>query len=372
MENKEDWDKLRVWQQKKEHEKKQELEARSHPHKGMQEDHSTRISYFLKDAKEFIVMHLDLLFLVFITIVACGLLVVWKMSTDVKVDEYFEGRYQEGMILLSETEEINGNEKRFQYVLALERNEEIKFHAKRFGGSWEDDLKNRELQYYFETWDSSFKEQFEVKQEEEESLLVKYELAFPIDQYEEIGQGLQALREFGNYVGEQIETEWNVFIQKDDLKLIDLQWLQSMTEEEAEQEARKIYVNNSQAKKVQEAGITEEVLEKYWKPDFLTVELNGKPILDSNGNAITMKYHEDGYQLFLNQSVLKNISGVTKIEKNQEGMETFLYRGKKYTIGSGEGENLLENPLTEWDLVQIFGATVKHDYSEEKIKIVIP
>ena len=118
------------------------------------------------------------------------------------------------------------------------------------------------------------------------------------------------------------------------------------------------------------------LIDRYWKPEILTVILNGKEIYTTNGYQVQMYYSssKECYLIQLYTELVKEIEDVNIISKAELMPTEFEYEGKKYQVNNQKTnlqENSLNYSLTIEEFKELFHAEIKIDKQAEKVTITI-
>jgi len=368
MKNKEDWDKLEEWQRQKNEEKQERFGEATKKQK------KVKPQSFWGKFKEGI----DNSSITMLDLIVCivGIIVVafvWsglakRFNTNQNIEEDLERDFQTGMFLVSKETDEKGNGK---YIFSLDENTDIKFNVIKENGRLSNDFKNRKFKYYFEKWESDKKEKFIIEENEQEKGILNYTVIYPIEKYEELEIAINDMHEFIDYVGNARESSWQYYVRKDELVVYPYN-IDHISKEDALKEAKRDYVNNRQRNRIKEQGITEEVLDEYWRPDYLTVQINGEIVKDQYGYEIRTGYGSGKYDIFLTEDLLNAIPNVS-IKKERYNIISFKYNGEEFTIENQTdlSKNEVRNILTDEEFEQVFQIKIIFDYANELAKIEI-
>lgn len=105
------------------------------------------------------------------------------------------------------------------YKLELKDNEDIKFTIIKQGTLLNDDFSDNCQKYYFNVWDSSKKELF-TENETYNGELLNYETYIEINNEEELKEGIDAIRDFVEFCGNQnFYQTWNIYLKIDEKRI---------------------------------------------------------------------------------------------------------------------------------------------------------
>lgn len=159
-----------------------------------------------------------------------------------------------------ETDE-KGNGK---YVFTLKDNKNIIFTAFKNGANSSNDLMENCHKYYFEKWDSQYKDSFKINEEINNDLL-SYSTYIEINCYQDIDNAMNKMNEFVEYSKEYFYPMWKIYLKKDNLVIYPYTMLDILPEE-AIREAKRVYL-----KYLKNNNITEEVRNEEFE-EYLTLE----------------------------------------------------------------------------------------------------
>lgn len=372
MGNHEDWNELNRWKQEQAEQKQVEFLNRNKPHKGMKEkaaedkefiDNIAKTVHTTKSVGNFYVMNAKSIHTLFAAILGCIIMIVAYYITLPNPEKKIEKAYGDAYTIVS-VQEV-GKEKR--YTFSAKENPDFQFHASLQGRNFQEDYRLSRIKYFFEHVDQSLQEKFEIREEQENGLLTKYEIYRRVNEIEEVdsavteayqlrNQGKDVLiRNIEGYIDETyiyITTDGETIHETRGMKLAD-----------AKDAARNSFIR---VKRKNGEWFNAD-LSTNASADILEVYLNGEPIRtkDANGEEkpMTATYRKDGYQFHFCKEFFDAIPGASWIDDYH-----FTYFGVEYEIGRPNAKHNLG--FYEKDIQAVFGATFTYD--SESVNLAIP
>lgn len=362
MENKEDWKELEQWEQKRkqiEQEKYgvplEEIKNKKAKVSFIQTTRNVKDMPFLKWILGIVVVIVAVLFL--LNRIYSGL----NPNPEKDLVKSLSQNYNMEVMMVSKVEkEIT------EYIMAPKENLEITFKAIRNSAtSYQDDYTDQSQKYFFEKWDSPNKNIFQIEDSIKEGFL-EYSMYIEIKQYTQLEKAVKEISNFISYTGKWYQPSWMIYLKVQDNRIV-TDYHSGMSAEDRENEYKRRYVNYVMKNSL-EQEIPEQMLERYWRPDHLTVILNGEKLESKDIFGYYMSYFDGAYFLPLDNIFLEKIPELTMGKS-----KTFTYKEKTYTITSNT--NLNKNELaynaTKEDVENVFQANIQMDYQQEQVIIQI-
>lgn len=211
MDNKKDWKELQAWEDKRKKENNEKF--------GMDFDNIDVMNQTKKVKQVSNFFNLSVKIGIIFFIIVCILVFCFalkfinyffsKANADLNI---IEQDYNIKTKLESKDVDKNGNGK---YIFSLKDNKELKFIVIKRYGDIKDDFYDRSHKYYFEKWNDSDKERFEINEKIENELL-EYETYIEIQGYDDIDNTLRLIYKFADFCNNNFSRSWNIYIRKGD------------------------------------------------------------------------------------------------------------------------------------------------------------
>lgn len=265
------------------------------------------------------------------------------------------------------------------YKIAIKDNEEIVFNGYHEGNNTNiEDSQAHKLKYYFEHLDDEeLKKNFvgdesyyKVNEKDSQEFL-KYDLKTYVSSYEEIDEAVLNCYRMVQYCKEKeiygyvifyiYGDYWGGFGQSDE----DREYEELLNRE------KNNYIKFAMENNIKINEISEEDLEKYYRPD-LKIILNGKELEEYND--VNYNYEIGEYEIKYFQRVIDNVDNVEKLLYNMGNVIKIKYNGKEYKLHYDNNElkkNSIPYVCRISYIEEIFGSEVKYDLKNKKIYITI-
>ena len=223
MNNKEDWEELEKWQERRKEEQMEKFRvdfseiAKKREYKGV-----NTIVKGMKIAGK--------------TIKIGEIISNINAKTNIKPKKTIENMYNTEVDLIYQDIDEKENGK---YVFKVSNNNEIKFTAIRKFGSLSEDYSDNCHKYYFERWESKEKENFIITENKTEDIL-DYDTYIEIDSYEELEKAMDIINNFVNYCGNNFSANWRIYLKKGNYIIYPYQQ-SGISKEDAINNAKELY-----------------------------------------------------------------------------------------------------------------------------------
>ena len=131
------------------------------------------------------------------------------------IKKNMEDMYCQKLITVSEETDEKGNGK---YIFALKKNKNITFTAFKDGRNSSEDFLANSHKYFFDAWDSKYKDSFTVNEEMSNGLL-KYSMYIEISGYKDIDAAMEKFNAFVKYCDFDIYYMWNMYLKSDKMRI---------------------------------------------------------------------------------------------------------------------------------------------------------
>lgn len=302
MGNKEDWEKIEKWNKLREEElKKQyggidviELQKKSEKSEKIIKK-TNKIGG--KIAKVIAIFYIIFIILLLIIGMSVYIMKLEEIQNEVNVDvtkTLGQWRNMDFKIIAEEIDD-KGNG-----TLQLETNGkiQIKFDViKQFGG-FEHNYDDECLKYFFEKWDSKLKNIFNVETGTKENGLEKYVIYANIEKISQIDQVAEAYKELKQLSGEYFDEYWPIELRNDEYKENLVTVFGNAELEEITDTAKRNYVMWHINNNVNMSQVTENEINRYYKPKVLYLFINGEQVITKTKGeekpAILIYYYKTG------------------------------------------------------------------------------
>lgn len=233
MDKKDDWKELEEWEQNRREEEKEKYGI------NIQDIKPTNIKWIDRLVKG--LRAIGISYVIFATIVfslafiAVGLYLYAKYSNiksqiDIDLEDTIESMYNIKIKIVSQDTDNRGNGK---YTIKTKNSDiDITFNAVKDHGNLKEDYLAHFQKYYFDKWESETKENFIVKEEINDTILI-FETYIEINNYDEIIGAVESINEFYEFCNKKKDfASWNIFIKYGKI-ILDPYTSSSTTEEDA-------------------------------------------------------------------------------------------------------------------------------------------
>lgn len=374
MGNKDDWKKLEIWD-----DDRKRAEIKKYGIDITKEQNTKKVEIFSKTLNK----TWDIVYkvvCVLIVLIAIYLLSVYIKSfnelnrrLDIDIIKEMEGRYSVEFVSDGQELDENGNGR---YLLSHKENRNIKFSVIKNRQEVEDDYPDKSLKYCFENWVSEYKSIFNVEEYTKENGLLSYSLYANVNKFSEIDKILEGYLDLKKASERYFSNAWNITIK--DGKYNERIFSYANVEE-TKNKAKRNFIIWHKDNEYNLDKISKEDIEKYYKPDYLKIYVNGK-VVKSADNTIEMtagySIDKDSYSIPL-YGIIENSNIETKRDKD-DSLQSFIYNEKTYYSKSSKNipkntseEFIIENSIYVEDVERIFETKVKLDYSNKRMDIEI-
>ena len=239
MGNKEDWEELEKWQERRKEEQKEKFRVdfseigEKREYKGV-----NNVVKGMKIAGKTIKFGGIITIIVIIAIVILIFdLIISNINakTNVKAEKTIESMYNTNIELVSKDIDDKENGK---YIFKLSDNSEIQFTAIKKYGSLSEDFSDNCHKYYFDKWNSSDKKYFTIIDRTNE--ILDYDTYISINNEKDLDMAMNAINEFADFCGENFSFTWRIYLKKGDYTIYPYQQ-SGMTKEDATNNAKELY-----------------------------------------------------------------------------------------------------------------------------------
>lgn len=218
MSNKEEWEELEKWYKEKQDEEKRKFgmnisneETQKKVQKGMK-----NVNIFVKILNVLggFLNKIGKLGIAVLCIAVLAILSTTFSNINTKVDvdviNAIEPRYN------IKIKELYQNKDTGKYMYKREDIGDIVFTAFKKGGNLTEDYSTRAHKYFFDKWQSKYKNDFIVVKKWDNELLI-YETY--IENFTNIEEATKKIIEFANFCGDEFMPNWHVYIKKGDIRI---------------------------------------------------------------------------------------------------------------------------------------------------------
>ena len=306
---------------------------------------------------------------------------LWQFNRMYNSDMLGEmnGKYNEKFeIVSSDVNEIGSG----TYILSPKNNKEIKFNASKKGSYTKDDYRETIIKYYTEKY---VKENNITNIKIAESIIndplyhktdfLQYDFWFEIQSYNDIENIVRTLYNIESYICQNVPSKdmftlggkirSNNYISK--VQYNGHSQLDSLLYQE-----QYSYINYFKENNISTQDISNDELQRIWKPEKLKIIINNKELENSDKRKLmdnsfaVFNLELKDYDLYL-PHIVEYVESIEKLEDN-----IIKYNGKTYKI---EGDNYTDKNISYqcsiMKLQEIFNAKVDYDYNNKKIYINI-
>ena len=289
------------------------------------------------------------------------------------------GKYNEKFeIISSDVNEIGSG----TYLLSPKNNKEIKFNASKKGSYTKDDYRESIIKYYTEKY---VKEHQITNIKISESKIndplyhktdfLQYDFWFEIQSYKDIENVVTSLFNIESYICQNVSSKdmftlggkirKNGYISK--VQYNGHSQLDSLLYQE-----QYSYINYLKENNISTQDISNDELQRIWKPEKLKIIINNKELENSDKRKLmdnsfaVFNLEIKDYDLYL-PHLVEYIESIEKLENN-----VIKYKGKTYKIeGNTYTDKNISYQCNITKLQEIFNAKIDYDYDNKKIFIYI-
>ncbi len=289
------------------------------------------------------------------------------------------GKYNEKFeIISSDVNEIGSG----TYLLSPKNNKEIKFNASKKGSYTKDDYRESIIKYYTEKY---VKEHQIINIKISESKIndplyhktdfLQYDFWFEIQSYKDIENVVTSLFNIESYICQNVSSKdmftlggkirKNGYISK--VQYNGHSQLDSLLYQE-----QYSYINYLKENNISTQDISNDELQRIWKPEKLKIIINNKELENSDKRKLmdnsfaVFNLEIKDYDLYL-PHLVEYIESIEKLENN-----VIKYKGKTYKIeGNTYTDKNISYQCNITKLQEIFNAKIDYDYDNKKIFIHI-
>ena len=240
MNNKEDWEELEKWQERRKEEQMEKFRvdfseiAKKREYKGV----NTIVKGMKIAGKTIKIGEIITIIIVIASVLLIFDLIISNINakTNVKPEKTIENMYNTKIDLIYKDIDEKENGK---YVFQVSDNNEIQFTAIRKFGSLSEDYSDNCHKYYFERWESKEKENFIIIENKTEDIL-DYDTYIEIDSYEELEKAMDIINNFVNYCGNNFSANWRIYLKKGNYIIYPYQQ-SGISKEDAINNAKELY-----------------------------------------------------------------------------------------------------------------------------------
>lgn len=215
MDDKKEWEELKKWEENR---KTEEFNRYGLNISDMNiRKETNKINKIVSIVKSFnIITILIFLFIVFVVVsmlvTSYGNFVFATIDMDIK--KTMQERYNIDVTVWTKIRNVK--EKYYFFKLSSNDNENIEFTAIKKHNKVIDDYIQRKHKYYFDLWKSKSKENFKVKEYEENEILF---FETYIEDFDNIDDTLKDVIEFAKFCGNGFINNWEIYLKKGNIKI---------------------------------------------------------------------------------------------------------------------------------------------------------
>ena len=380
MSEKQEWEELEKWYREKQEKSKERYGFNNsvlEEKKPLKENLRTTV-YSISEMKNKIWIILVIICFILVGFIFSRIYLATHKTEEQKVIEMAKSLYQIDCKVI-QTENLGENKDR--YTLQRVDNPAIVFKCVKTKGGYAFDYTAHMHREYFKGWQGEKKSEFMEEEKTNEEGLLEYNtyISVTAEDFDNIGNKIRDISDFVKEAGENYSPYWNIYLEYKESRIYPYLGMPSQVDlEEAIEESKRTFMNLAMKKEPEKIKELYPLglIDRYWKPENLTVILNGKEIYTANGYQVQMYYSSSKgcYLIQLYTELVKEIEDVNIISKAELMPTEFEYEGKKYQVNNQKTnlqENSLNYSLTIEEFKKLFHAEIKIDKQAEKVTITI-